>query len=136
MPKLTKRFVVGISPSPKEVIYWDETLKGFGLRILPSGVATFIYQYRNKTGRTRKGKIGRLGVFTPDEARAEARQVLASVSLGEDPVEERMRAAQSGAHTISDLCDLYVTAMDAGEVLNRKGVSKSRSTIEIDKGRI
>ena len=37
MPKLTKRTVDAIEPKAKEFFIWDESIPGFGLRVMPSG---------------------------------------------------------------------------------------------------
>lgn len=75
MPKLTKRIVDGLKPDPsgRDVFTWDAgdgALKGFGVRIKPSGAAAYIVQYRNAEGRTRRMVVGKLAVMTPDQARA------------------------------------------------------------------
>ena len=44
-----------IRPKPdREVFVWDSGLKGFGVRMMSSGVASYILKYRNKEGRQRK----------------------------------------------------------------------------------
>src|SRR6476619_6840389 len=48
--KLTKTIVESLEPSPQEQVVWDESLPGFGLRIKPTGVRSYIVQYRNRTG--------------------------------------------------------------------------------------
>lgn len=41
MPNLTKRFVESIVPDTDKLSqYWDESLKGFGVIVLPSGRRT------------------------------------------------------------------------------------------------
>ena len=59
MPKITKRVVDALRPDPtgKDVFRWDAgdgALKGFGLRMKPSGAASYFVQYRNREGRTRR----------------------------------------------------------------------------------
>ena len=112
MPKLTKRFVDAIRPdrSGRDVFRWDAgdgALKGFGIRMKPSGAASYLVQYRNKEGRTRRLVIGKVGTLTPDEARNLAGDALRAVARGSDPSAERH--AVRGAVTVSELCDLYMT---------------------------
>jgi hypothetical protein len=70
MPKITKRTVDAIKPHPsKDVFAWDAgdgALKGFGVRMKPSGVGTYILQYRNKEGHTRRLVLGRIDALTAE----------------------------------------------------------------------
>lgn len=104
--KLTKRVVDRISPTPKDEVYWDAELPRFGLRVKPSGAKTFVVQYRNANGRTRKLALGRYGVLTPEEARQRARKALLGVADGQDPSAERHE--QRKDLLVSELVDLYL----------------------------
>src|ERR1700722_805228 len=54
MAKITKRVVDAVQPmKAQDVFTWDSELRGFGVRMKPSGVKTFLTQYRNVEGRTR-----------------------------------------------------------------------------------
>jgi len=66
-------------------IVWDTDLRGFGLRVLPSGTKTFVVFYRSEAGEKRLVSIGRFGELTADEARQQARKVLAEAVRGGDP---------------------------------------------------
>ena len=47
--KLTKAAIDKLSPDPaRDLFYWDDDLPGFGLRLKPSGLRTFVIQYRNR----------------------------------------------------------------------------------------
>jgi len=95
VPKLTKRFIDGIEPEEKERFFWDSEIEGFGLRVFPSGRKSYVVQYRNESGRTRRLTLGPHGRLTPAEARKLARLRLASVAHGEDPSAERLSRRRS-----------------------------------------
>jgi integrase len=128
--KLTKRVVDALRPDPiRDVFKWDAgdgALKGFGVRVKPSGIASFLIQYRNKEGRTRRLVLGRIGELTPDEARRIAADKLKEARTGGDPSAERHAAR--AAITLSELCDLYVA--DAEGRIKASTLAMDRSRIE------
>jgi hypothetical protein len=55
MAKLNKRNVDDLSVRKgREAIIWDDELRGFGVRVKPSGAKSFLVQYRNARGRSRR----------------------------------------------------------------------------------
>lgn len=100
----------------------------------PSGAISYLIQYRNAEGRSCRLTLGKAGTLTPDEARELARNKLADVAKGADPVAEK-RAA-SGAPTVSEICDWYLENAKAGRILGRKGRPIKASTLALDEGRI
>lgn len=106
MPNLTKRIIDASKPSEKRFYVWDDDLKGFGLQVLPSGVKSFVVQYRTDEGRSRRITLGKFGALTPDQARKLAQRTLASVADGIDPVANRQ--AIKAAPTVNDLLDRYL----------------------------
>jgi integrase len=135
MAKITKRVVDALKPAEgRDVFTWDSELKGFGVRMKPSGAASFLVQYRTPQGQTRRLAFGKVGTLTPDEARTKARKLLADVEDGNDPSAQRHETRQ--ALTVAELCERYMEAAKAGLVSTRFGRAKRQSTIEIDEGRI
>src|SRR6516164_1653046 len=124
--KLTKRVLDAVKPKPKDLFLWDDELPGFGLRVKPSGVRSFIVQYRNSSGISRRMTIGKYGVLTPDEGRKLAKQALAEVVGGGDPVDQRAQARN--AMTMRQLCRAYLDATDNGLILGKRKRSKKAST--------
>jgi integrase len=108
MPKLNKKVIEGIPVPPpgKDSIAWDSELKGFGIRVKPSGIRTFFVNYRNTRGRMRRLSIGRYGTIAPSKARRLAKKRLGEVSTGADPAAEK-RAAR-GEATFRELAEEYV----------------------------
>lgn len=129
MPKLTKRIVDTLKADiTRDIFVWDEgdgSLKGFGIRLKPSGISSYIVQYRNAEGRTRRMVIGRVGVITPEQARERAREKLTDASAGKDP--SALRHANRKGIDMAELCDMYLKI--ASEWVKP-------STLAMDKSRI
>lgn len=66
-------------PERGQKMHWDDTLKGFGVRVSQGGTRTFVLMH----GRSRQlTTLGRVGVISLADARAEARRLLAERALG------------------------------------------------------
>ncbi len=106
MTKLTNRTVAAIKPGDRDLFVWDDELPGFGLRVKPSGVKSYILQYRNQHNVSRRYTLGRHGVIGPEKARVKAKSLLAGVQDGADPATERREARE--APTVADLAERYM----------------------------
>lgn len=126
--RLTRRTVEAAAKAADRYTIWDADLKGFGLRVEPSGTKTYVVRYRvggGRTGTLRQFKVGRANKLTPDEARDQAKAALAQVEIGNDPQAARVEARQTP--TISTMCDLYMA----------EGVAtKKASTVKLDAIRV
>ena len=102
---LTRRAVDALEPADKPWIAWDDRLTGFGVRVQPSGIKSFIVSYRPGGGRKAPNKrvvLGRHGKIAPERARQMAQQVLGAVAGGADPAGER-----AGARAMPLLADAF-----------------------------
>ena len=104
-------------------------MRGLCCRRQRSETITYSVFYRSREGIQRLHKIGRHGVFTPDQARREAARILRSVALGEDPSGERQSLRNS--MTVAQLADKYIEDLEAGRINGKKA-----STLMSDKSRI
>lgn len=100
------------SPAPKDVLYWDTSETGFGLRVSPKGKKSYIAQARIP-GQPRDIRItiGPHGTWTPDTAREHARDLITMMQKGIDPRAERKREA-AHAVTLRDVTDAYLRDRD------------------------
>ena len=93
---LSKRNVEALELADKPYIAWDDKLMGFGIRVQPTGLKSFLVNYRaGDGGRKAPNKrvvIGRYGRVAPDQARRLARKMLGKVADGEDPAGDRASA--------------------------------------------
>ena len=119
-----KSKVDAAKPRSKEYILFDESFPGFGVRIFPSGVKSYIFQYRSGK-HTRRMAIGKHGIITPHKARAKATELQNMVYDGHDPSVERKQVTE--CFTVAELCQQY---------LEEGCGHKKPSTISVDKGRI
>jgi integrase len=82
-----------LRPAARPFEVRDTRVKGFLLRVQPSGSMTYYAEY----GRGKRISLGRSEVLAPDKARQRTKEILAGAQFGEDPMEER-RVAK--AHTL------------------------------------
>jgi hypothetical protein len=109
-------------------------LRGFGVRVIPSGLKSFILQYRNAERRSRRIVIGRLGVMTLEKARDETRVKFGLIASGADPAEDQ--SARREALSVAEVCDWYLRETEAGRILGRRRVPIKAATLKMDHSRI
>jgi integrase len=88
----------GPAPGNKQVLYWDDRLTGFGVRVTATS-RTFVAETRVK-GKTCRVSIGKFGPLSCTDARDSAKKLLGQMAGGSDPnkvkAAERARAITLG----------------------------------------
>jgi integrase len=109
--KLTKTTVDKLTSSAEDYVVWDLALPGFGVRVKPSKVKSYVIQYRNrKTGASRRKTIGQHGpLLTFHKAKERARILLADALKGNDPVadDQAVRKAPTMRHLAIDYLEQH-----------------------------
>ena len=83
MAKITKRTVDALAGQERERVVWDDDLKGFGVRVHPSGRKVYIVKTRYR-GRVIKMTIGPHGAVTPSYARVRAAEIITDARAGKN----------------------------------------------------
>ena len=91
MERLTKKAIDQAATDKVRDILWDGAQPGFGPRVTKNGTRSFITQYRNKYGRSRRYTVGRYGPLPLDQAPRRAQQLLSEVHQGRDPMQEAQK---------------------------------------------
>lgn len=111
--KLTKRVVDGAEIRATRYTIFDAgdgAIKGFGLRVFPSGQKSWVFEYRAGDGGRRAAKkrltIGSTTDFTPEQARKAAKQNRTLVEGGNDP--QGAIAESRKALTFAELTKIFL----------------------------
>jgi integrase len=108
--RLSKRTVDALQPRAKPYVEFDTDVKGFGCRVMPSGVKSYVLEYRPGGGGRAVAKkrltLGKHGAMTAEQARKAALDALARVRLGEDPQQEK--ATRRAAPTVAELIRAFL----------------------------
>ena len=67
--KLTNRSITALKPRKATYDVRDTDIKGFLVRVRPSGSMTYLLQYRNADGIQKHFKLGTVGNIKPTPAR-------------------------------------------------------------------
>jgi integrase len=107
--KLTDRVVNALRARVARYEVWDESRKGFGVRVTPRGVKSFVwvYHFKGKPRRLTFGTYPRLSLADAGVKFAEAKQLL---DKGIDPGSRAVadRVAERHAETVEELVSSYL----------------------------
>ena len=107
--KLTNRTIGILKPAEKPYEVRDTDIKGFLLRVQPSGKMTFYISYTNAAGKKQRYRIGSHGTITAAKAREVAEDKAAEVAKGKDVQhhhkQARIETEQNKAKTLRAFLD-------------------------------
>jgi integrase len=118
---ITRRAVAKLEPGQT---IWDATVKGFGIR-KQRRAPVYVFKYRDQNGRQRFKTIGPDGaLWTPETARAEAKQYWAALSRV---------PSQAGATISPTLIEFSKTYLERYAALHKKArsVTEDRRNLEL-----
>jgi Arm DNA-binding domain/Phage integrase central domain len=124
--KLTKSAIDALHTPPKDIVYWDRSAPGFGVKVTPKGRKVFIVLFRTAGAgsRLRKYTIGPYGRVTLHQARLAAQKVHAARLEGRDPASEKAEAKRRLiVDRVADVLETFIT----------QHVSKNRSAQEVSR---
>jgi hypothetical protein len=105
--KITKSYVDKLStPETGQAFVRDSELKGFAVRVTPSGAKSFILEKRID-GKVKRLTLGRYPELTVEQARKEAHKLLGHIAVGRNPAAEKKQEALQGT-TLKQAFDDFV----------------------------
>src|SRR5262249_43931496 len=110
--KLTKSAIDSLPTPESDIVYWDASCPGFGLKVTPKERKVFIVLYRTAGAgsRLRKYTIGPYGRVTLHQARVAAEKIFTARLEGRDPAAEKREAKRRVvADRIEDLLETFIT---------------------------
>jgi integrase len=107
MAKITKTFVDKVAaPGEGYAVHWDDSVKGYGLRVSKEGKRVFIVMGR-VGGKSIQFTLGPFGTLTEDAARKRAQKVLQDMREGIDP-RAVVKAEAAMKVSLQDVLESYV----------------------------
>jgi integrase len=109
--KMTKSNIDALPIGKSDVVYWDVSRPGFGVKVTPKGRKVFVVLYRTggAGSRLRKYTIGPYGRVTLHQAQVAAQKVFTAKLEGRDPAGEKREAKRRVvADRVNDLLEAYI----------------------------
>lgn len=101
--KINKSTIDKLEPRTKPYVMWDTQIPGFGCRVTPKGIKSYVMKYY-LNGKQRWMVFGHTDICTPDEARKRAKKHKADIEDGDHPT----KVSSKVDPTVSDLVDRVI----------------------------
>ena len=105
MAKLSKRTVSNAPVKANSYLIFDDEVRGFAVRVHPSGQKTFLMRYRFG-GADRKLTLGHFGSITAEKGRSLALKARAALADNIDPGAEQRKSVASA--TVESLGERFM----------------------------
>lgn len=122
---LTKTVIDELPVTGRQHFLWDVNPPGFGVRVSPAGVKSYVYQYRigGRAGNAVRTTVGRHGELTVEQARKLAHKLAEKVREAVDPVKAKReaiaheKAVKAAAQDLAfdTYCKMYLERRVEGE---------------------
>ena len=107
MTRITRKTVDALSAREREYMLWDSDVRGFGVRVHPSGRKVYLVKYRHH-GRVTKMTIGPHGTIPPAAARARAAEIITAAKTGRDMTGQVLQLRKDERATVHDLAGRFL----------------------------
>jgi integrase len=111
--RFTDKIVAALAcpPGRKDVLMFDDALRGFAVRITAAGGRSFLFQY-TLSGTRRRLPLGEFGTVTTAAARKQAELFRGQVAAGRDPWAERRVAVAVQRVDVTTVGDIVAAWVD------------------------
>ena len=120
--RISKRTVDALPVDGRDAVYWDPDLKGFGVRVYPSGSKVFVVQCRSQ-GKLRRITLGAHGLITADQARRKAARTLVRLKGVDAELPTALAPSTRGIESTTDPDD-WSSEREAASPVHRRVLSR------------
>lgn len=127
--KLTKTVIDKLPvPANGYVLYRDDELPGFGVRVTHAGVKSFFLEKRIHR-KVKRLTLGRYGVLTAEQARKEAVKLFGRMASGGDPIADKAQTRLESV-TLGEAFEAYLTTRASLKPLTVKDMRRAMKGFE------
>ena len=111
-----------------ELLVFDDTVKGFGLRLRAGGKRVWVCQFRIGA-RQRRVTLGSIEALNAAEARKRARQMISKAALGQDAQTEIKIAKAAASETLQSIFNAYLISSAFSDLKERTRAEVKRALL-------
>jgi len=123
-------------PTQRDKLFFDDALKGFGLRVTNRGAKVWLLQYHHPLQGTKRVVLGRYPEITPHKARQLATRLRAEVLMGGNPAGDRKQAREAErlrAETDAFTLKVLIEKWESNALRDRRENYRAEATRALEK---